>query len=107
MRAKKSNPGPWYSSTWHTWAGSSRINLAIIDPFSKIAPKQQKMYIYTKIIVPGKNFYEVIGPYILSWDTGDEKISRFACWGANAHWSSLDKYFSKISHTCKLRVDFF
>ena len=46
--------------------------MAIIDPFSKIAPKQQKMYIYTKIIVPGKNFYEVIGPYILSWDTGDE-----------------------------------
>ena len=35
---------------------------------------------------------------ILRWDTGDEKISTFAWGGAYAHRSSLDKYFSKISH---------
>ena len=30
--------------------------------------------------------------YALRWDMGDEKISSYA------HKSSLDKYFSKISH---------
>ena len=35
---------------------------------------------------------------MLRWDTGDEKISSFAWGGAYAHRSSLDKYFSKISH---------
>ena len=34
----------------------------------------------------------------IRWDTGDEKISSFAWGGAYAHRSSLDKYFSKISH---------
>ena len=34
----------------------------------------------------------------LRWDTGDEKISSFALGGGYAHRSSLDKYFSKISH---------
>ena len=34
----------------------------------------------------------------LRWDTGDEKISSLAWRGAYAHRSSLDKYFSKISH---------
>ena len=37
----------------------------------------------------------------LRWDTGDEKISSFAWGRAYVHRSSLDKYFSKISHKKK------
>ena len=37
-------------------------------------------------------------PHTLRWDTGDEKISTFAWGRAYTHKSSLDKYFSKISH---------
>ena len=42
--------------------------------------------------------------YVLRLDMGDEKISSFAWGGAYmpiAHTSSLDKFFSKISHKQK------
>ena len=52
------------------------------------------------ILLPTTKYYSIIEfiLYFLRWYTGDEKISSFAWGGAYAHRSSLDKYFSKISH---------